>query len=130
MTRKNTEMPNNPPTLAEAQQYATIASQDEWDQAGWSDEALAAQTGPKRLTSIVSLRLEYETVRRFRRAARLRGKSLSEFLRVGGEELAARIEREEGQSAKVISVSFSGQKSMATTIAATPTGSESMLKAT
>jgi len=120
MTRIGIEMPNRPPTLEDAQRFTTTNSAEEWHAAGWSNEPASPREGPRRLVSVISLRLEYATVSRFRRVARLRGRTLSEFLRVAGDELAAKIEREEAQSAKVISVSFSGdQKGVTTTAPAT-----------
>lgn len=82
-----------PKQTGAANHYGPVESEEQWRAEGWSEKGIPA-SGSTRLTSIVSLRLDYETAQRYRKAARTIGKTLSEYLRQGGDELADQVEKE------------------------------------
>jgi hypothetical protein len=106
-------------------------NQEQWNAQGWSDEPVPAIGAPK-LGVTISIRLDPESARIVRRAARLRAKTLSEFVRGATLREATSVVREaettaiQITSARVVS-SSAGGKAAASDSAATSTSSRNVV---
>jgi hypothetical protein len=68
--------------------YGPLQSEAEWQEQGWSDTSVPLTVAP-RLGATISLRLEPDDARLVRRAARMTGKTLSDFVRGAALRAAA-----------------------------------------
>lgn len=109
-------------------------NEEQWNSEGWSNEPTPAVSAPK-LGVTISIRLDPESARIVRRAARLKAKTLSEFVRGATvREATSVVDQAETASiqitsAKLLSTS-SGNRSTASnnTTAASPNSPEIVLQ--